>query len=73
MYGLLCYSQIQPNCLGWGSPYITLRTETSLIFRKPSGYFHHGGLVSGFEEENPSNRQFYDLFLNWIVEDAREN
>ncbi len=47
--------------------------ESSLLLRKPSGHFHHGNLRTGFEEENPANRQLYDLFLNWIVEGAREN
>jgi len=47
--------------------------ENSLLLRKPSGHFHHGNLRTGFDEENPTDRQFYDLFLNWIVEGAREN
>lgn len=45
----------------------------SLILTKPSGNHHFGGLRTGFEVGNPSNRQHYDTILNWILEGAREN
>ena len=47
--------------------------ENSLILTKPSNNHHYGGLRAGFEVDNPSNRQNYDLILNWILEGAPEN
>jgi hypothetical protein len=47
--------------------------QNSLLLTKPSGNHHYGGLRAGFEVDNPSNRFNYDLFLNWILEGAREN
>lgn len=47
--------------------------ENSLILTKPSDMHHIGGLRAGFEIDNPSNRQHYDLILNWILEAAPES
>jgi hypothetical protein len=45
--------------------------ENSLVLQKPSNHHHYGGLITGFEIGNPSNRANYDLFLNWILNGAR--
>jgi hypothetical protein len=45
--------------------------ENSLVLKKPSQNHHYGGLVAGFEIDNPANRYNYDLFLSWIMEGAR--
>lgn len=45
----------------------------SRILTKPAGEHHYGNLRPGFDTNNPADRQNYDLFLNWILEGAREN
>lgn len=45
----------------------------SLVLIKPSGNHHYGGLITGFDVDNPADRQHYDTILNWIMEGAREN
>jgi hypothetical protein len=45
--------------------------ENSLVLKKPSNHHHYGGLITGFEIDNPANRANYDLFLNWILNGAR--
>lgn len=45
--------------------------ENSPVLQKPSGHHHYGGLITGFEIDNPANRANYDLFLNWIMNGAR--
>jgi hypothetical protein len=45
----------------------------SLILTKPTGEHHFGNLITGFDVNNPADRQNYDLVLNWILEGAREN
>ena len=45
----------------------------SRILTRPAGEHHFGGLRSGFEIDNPTNRQNYDKMLNWIMEGARKN
>jgi len=45
--------------------------ENSLVLQKPSNHHHYGGLIPGFEIDNPANRNLYDLFLSWIMEGAR--
>jgi hypothetical protein len=45
----------------------------SPILTRPTGEHHFGGLRSGFEVNNPTNRQNYDKILNWIMAGARKN
>lgn len=47
------------------------KPELSPLLLKPSGNHHYGGLRTGFDlADDHSN---YDLFLNWIMNGAREN
>jgi mono/diheme cytochrome c family protein len=43
----------------------------SRLLLKPSGHHHAGGTLTGFDLAG--NRDNYDLFLDWILEGAREN
>jgi hypothetical protein len=45
--------------------------ENSRLLLKPSGNHHAGGTLTGFDLDG--DRSNYDLFLNWILEGAREN
>jgi hypothetical protein len=45
----------------------------SLVLRKPGSNQHYGGLIAGFDIDNPADRQHYDTILSWILEGAREN
>lgn len=45
--------------------------EQSRLLRKPSDHHHGGGLRPGFDLAGTHDN--YDLFLNWILEGAREN
>jgi hypothetical protein len=47
--------------------------ENSRVLRKPSGHHHAGGLLTGFDVDNPADRENYDTFLNWILEGGRES
>lgn len=46
----------------------------SRLLTKPSGQHHAGGTPAGFDltTGDPADRVHYDLFLNWILEGARE-
>ncbi|MGQ0585594.1 MAG: hypothetical protein ACT4PK_00090, partial [Gammaproteobacteria bacterium] len=50
--------------------------ENSRLLLKPSGQHHAGGTLAGFDittaDGDPVDRANYDLFLNWILEGARE-
>ena len=50
--------------------------ENSRLLLKPSGQHHAGGTLSGFDittaDGDAVDRANYDLFLNWILEGARE-
>jgi mono/diheme cytochrome c family protein len=56
------------------------KPELSPLLLKPSGNHHYGGVRAGFDlvpgDSNGStndNRDTYNLFLNWILQGAREN
>ena len=52
--------------------YVDLEDPTdSQVLTKPSGHFHNGGTVSGFDLEG--DRSNYDLVLRWILEGAEAN
>lgn len=48
--------------------------ENSRLLLKPTGHHHNGGVRPGFDLEGAvdGDRSNYDLFLNWILEGARE-
>ena len=47
------------------------KPELSPLLLKPSGNHHYGGLRTGFDLAGDHSK--YDLFLNWILQGAREN
>lgn len=47
------------------------KPELSPLLLKPSGNHHYGGLRTGFDLAGDHSN--YDLFLNWIMNGAREN
>ena len=47
------------------------KPELSPLLLKPSGNHHYGGLRPGFDLAGDHSK--YDLFLNWILQGAREN
>lgn len=49
------------------------RPELSLLLTKPTGSHHFGGVRPGFDMAAGGDRSNYDLFLNWILEGAKEN
>lgn len=58
--------------------FATIRSRANLadpvfsrLLLKPSGDHHGGGVLTGFDLAG--DRSNYDLFLNWILEGAREN
>ena len=52
--------------------YVNFEDPTdSPVLRKPSGNYHRGGIVGGFDLEG--DRSNYDLVLRWILEGAEAN
>ena len=65
-------NMVKPYCFACHSKRVNFdKPELSPLLLKPSGSHHFGGMRAGFSVAG--DRSSYDLFLNWILQGAREN